>query len=303
VTVWLEQERSGIQIRELPRRSRKIGTLTVALAAVYFVIATKFVLPGFGGGETFYEDVLGPLGSTPTDVTSNLFRQPTLFTDKFKSNDGIGYATRLELPWQFTSLLSPSSLLLGLPTYLLNVSSSQGYTQDLHRRYVTMPFVASVFSSIRGLHSRSRATMRWSLAVGIVLITLWMHQAGAEPWSGRHDAVWGRRDQHADVLDEAVAMVPEDGSVSASDYIVPHLTRRPGVYSFLNPWISSNWGIHDKDPRSPEWVDWILVHRVFSAQPGVADLVARIKSSSCYEVYLDKDQVLLLHRVKHGCDV
>jgi uncharacterized membrane protein len=292
------------------KRDRRIGAWTAGLAALYFVIATRVVLAHFAGGSPFYAGFLGPLGDSPTAVLHNLVTEPSLFTDKYNQNDGTGYAVGLTRPWLFTPLVSPSSLLLALPTYLVNVLSSQGYTQELHRHYVIVPFVATVMSAMRGALGRSTAPIRAALAVGVVAMTLWTHNGGTGRWSGRYETgIWGglTRHPHAQVLDDAVRLIPEDAVVSASFRLTPHLTRRPEIYTFPNPWIAYNWGVSDQNPRSPKRVDWIIIDRelyshAFEMGVRTEDLLKNIEASGCFTPVRDNAEVYVARRVSRDCE-
>jgi uncharacterized membrane protein len=282
------------------KRDRRIGAITVGLAAAYFVIATRVVLAHFAGGGAFYAGFLGPLGGTPGELLHNLFTEPSLFTDRYNANDGTGYVVELARQWVFTPLLSPSSLLLALPSYVVNVLSSQGYTQELHRHYVTVPFVASAYSSVRGALSRRTVAIRAGLAVGLIAMSVWTHNAGAGPWSSEYETgIWGglvRLPRH-DVLDRAVAMVPEGASVSASYRLASHLSRRPEVYTFPNPWVPYNWGIEEKHPRSPLVVDWLVIDRGDIAEsPERVSLFASITASPCWVTVMNHDDIVVAHR-------
>jgi uncharacterized membrane protein len=285
------------------KRDRRIGLITSAVGIAYFVLATKFILPHFAGGDAFYSGFLGDLGNTPSDLIANAVLRPTKFTDKYNANNGTGYFLGLQQPWLYTSLLSPSALLIGFPSYFINIFSSEGYTQDLHRHYVTIPFVASAYAAIRGTASRSTKAIRASLAVGIVLMAVWTRQSGTGPWTNTYaGGLWALQPStHTRVFDEAVAMVPSDASVAASYMIVPHLTRRPEIYTFPNPWITENWAISDNDPRSPDRVDWLVIDEGSSSgDKRVGALVESLRSGPCWETKLDKDKVLVLHRTQSG---
>ena len=287
------------------KRDRKIGLVTAGASLAYLALATRVILPHFSGGGAFYADFLGPLGNTPTRVAGNLVRHPQMFADKYNQNDGTGYFVNMQRPWMFTSLLSPASLLLALPTYLINVLSSQGYTQDITRHYVTMPFVASAYSSIRGVASRTRPSIRGALALGIVFITVWSYQSGNGPWTSRYaSGVWGlHHDAHAEVIDAALRQVPADASVTATYRIVPHLTHRPEVFSWPNPWMTTNWGINDQNPRDSDRVDYLVIDRAMVTDDPYKDLLRRIEESPCYSHVFDQSDIVVLKREATGCPV
>jgi uncharacterized membrane protein len=287
------------------KRNRNIGIVTTLVSAMYFIVATRYVIPALNGAGPFYADFMGPLGATPTDMVANFIRNPQMFADKFAQNNGLDYFLGLQMPWLFTSLLSPASLLLALPAYFVNVFSSQGYTQELARHYVTVPFTVSAFSALRGTMSRTRPAVRVALAIGIALTVIWTRQGGTGPWSHRYnEGVWNlEHSAHHAVLDRGIAMIPDDASVSAAYLLSPHLTRRPEIYSWPNPWLPTNWGINDQNPRSPDRVDWVFLDLGVVDEARQSALIELLRSSRCWETKLDEDRALLLHRVDHGCTV
>ena len=51
---------------------------------------------------------------------------------------------------------------------------------------------------------------------------------------------------------------PDDG-VTATYYIVPHLTHRVHIYEFPNPFIVTNWGVNGEDPPDPKTSDVLVL--------------------------------------------
>ena len=86
--------------------------------------------------------------------------------------------------------------------------------------------------------------------------------------------------------------------MSADYNLVPHLAHRELVYTFPNPWLSSNYGIGGKsDHANPADVEWIAVNTnvLDVASRGLLDeLVGR--GEFVVDSY-DAD-VLVAHRVK-----
>jgi hypothetical protein len=63
-------------------------------------------------------------------------------------------------------------------------------------------------------------------------------------------------------IDRLLARVPAGVAVSANAVFVPHLAHRPEIYTFPNPWRSSNFGPGSKPGhRSPDRVRWMLIDR------------------------------------------
>ena len=61
--------------------------------------------------------------------------------------------------------------------------------------------------------------------------------------------------------DAALRRIPQGAAVTASFYLVPHLTHRVHVYEFPNPFIATNWGAPGSRRPNPADVDYLLVDR------------------------------------------
>jgi hypothetical protein len=86
---------------------------------------------------------------------------------------------------------------------------------------------------------------------------------GPSPVSWRyHDGYWPIGPAADSVAkSHAVAMIPTGAAVSADYNLVPHLAHRELVYTFPNPWLSSNYGIGGKSEHAnPADVEWIAVN-------------------------------------------
>jgi hypothetical protein len=59
----------------------------------------------------------------------------------------------------------------------------------------------------------------------------------------------------------AVGLIPKNAPVSATFYLVPHLTHRVHVYEFPNPFIATNWGVPGSRLPDPGDVDYLAVDR------------------------------------------
>jgi hypothetical protein len=65
----------------------------------------------------------------------------------------------------------------------------------------------------------------------------------------------------------AVGRIPDGAVVSATYNLLPHLTHRPEIYSFPNPWRSQNFGIDGEPHRSGRRVQWLAVDRDVFDEP------------------------------------
>jgi hypothetical protein len=94
--------------------------------------------------------------------------------------------------------------------------------------------------------------------------------------------------------DAAIAVVPAGDAVSASYNLVPHLSERAEIYTFPNPWRSSNFGIEGEPRRSPRTVEWIVVD-LSVLDRETHELLDRLLASR-FEVVLQRDGYLVAKR-------
>jgi hypothetical protein len=102
-----------------------------------------------------------------------------------------------------------------------------------------------------------RGVMAVTLAAALYATWAW----GPSPISMRYgDGYWPRgRTVTTDAKDAAVAAIPGGAAVSADYNLVPHLAHRERIYTFPNPWISSNYGVDGRGLPDPATVEWIVV--------------------------------------------
>jgi len=252
----------------LRKRSLRPLLLT-AVAAVYFVIAVKVVLPHYSPGGSPFVDRYADLGSSVGGVGANVFLKPGVTLGHLFAQSNLRYLLALLWPFGFSSLLSPLTTLIAAPEFALNALAGNGFQRSYEFHYVAgeVPFLfaGAVLGIARAravLSGRSRrvrrvpaplarvsigalATVVLSAAVlgNFVLGPLPFSLPGAH-YSGKNYAVSG----HARVLDLALKMVPDGATVSAENDVGSHLSARPVIYTF--PLIdNAQWVVvDDKDP-------------------------------------------------------
>jgi hypothetical protein len=82
--------------------------------------------------------------------------------------------------------------------------------------------------------------------------------------------------------------------VSATYYILPHVTHRRSAYEWPNPWIPTNWGLSGEAVPDPTTVEYLLLDRTLNQETTLVD--ALLSSGGGYEVVIDEDNVLLAKR-------
>jgi hypothetical protein len=110
-------------------------------------------------------------------------------------------------------------------------------------------------------------------------------------------AVWARSSPRHESMREALKLIPDNASVTATYTLLPHLSHRERIYDWPNPWVPAYWGNDDKYRLpDPSTIQYIVLDR---AQVGAAQqalLASLIAPDGPYEVLLDADDVIVGRR-------
>jgi len=292
----------------LLRGRRRLGLMTIGVAAGWFVLAYMIAMPHFNGGQNHAGIFYGELGSGPTDILQTAVTDPQLIWRRLEGNDALGYARDLLLPWGMTPLLAPLTLLIAAPQFFANALTNQSFFYDIRFHYVAIILAVLALASIEGISRFQRTGLRRfgvGLVVALALATTvaW----GRSPLSTDYDDGYWLLNPNPiqDVLDDAVASVPDDASVAATYNMVPHLSHRDQIYTFPNPWIPANWGVAGIAPEDPDHdhvpaeVDWLVINTA-THQPGsqVDLLFRRLITDGEFEVVSEESGIYVARRVE-----
>ncbi len=286
------------------RKNRKYALLTFFGSAIYFLIATKLVIPSILGRAAFYEELFGSLGNSPSDLARNALTHPNRFYKVLKEHEAEKYAHSILRPYGYISLLSPSSLLIGFPQYLVNLLNTLGFIWDPRFHYIAMPVVSGTVGASRGIASRSRKWTKFALVVVLLLFSLGVKDQGIGPWSSKYrQGFWALSEQTlSPAYRAALKAVPTDPSVATSSpyFLTPHLTHRYEAYTFPNPWRTSYWGVKGENPRKGNRVDYVIMNeQVLGEQDRATYQSAVVLSGEFSEVFRD-GPVVVWKRFKGG---
>jgi uncharacterized membrane protein len=245
------------------RRIRRMCVATSVLGLAWYVISTRYVMVWFNDGDQpFYVQMFyGHYGSTMPEVIGEIVRRPDRVASDAVQPDRLTFYKQLLWPLGFTPLANPLALLMALPQMLASVIGLSPYARMIRFQYTSVMIAPIIISSIYGGY------VMWRFQVAKVVLPLWLIGCAYVTnvaWSPsplgvpETYAVWSTPHPRHESLRRAVALIPEDASVSASYQLLPHLAQRREAYDWPNPFTPAIWGNDDckrlPDPTTVEWV-------------------------------------------------
>jgi hypothetical protein len=226
---------------------RRFGVLVAVLSLAWSVVAVKVVVPHFSAGESSYWARYLPPGSaarypvTQADVMSYWLNHPTQVLNDLLSEAKLSYVHRMLFPLGYLSLLNPITLAAGIPSALLVLLSYEPhmYSGVAHYSVELVPVV--VVSAILGAELISKlAASRFRLSPLLTIGLCCLYVAGASLANQRVNGFSPLAQTfalpvstaHDRLLDQVLASIPADASVSAQDQLNAHLSDRGQIYFF-----------------------------------------------------------------------
>lgn len=245
-----------------PPWSRRAGLLAAGACGLWFVVATRLVIPAFSPAGGFTDNLFGELGASPTELAWNAVTEPQLFGERLVDSEPRHYVRELTGAYGFVPLLSPSTLLIGLPQTLINLLAQYEFFWVTRIHYAAIPLLASTLAAVEAVARFRREAVRILLLCVVGVGALYTGVAwGISPWSPVYRSGHWLLTPHVRQAElEAVVELPGDGdAVSSYTWLVPQLTHRERIYTFPNPWLPINWGVEGENRPDPDDTDWLIV--------------------------------------------
>lgn len=267
-------------------KRRLYGAIAIVTGLVWFVIATKGIIPYFGGAAGSVERHIqrySYLGHTFPEIFKNLLFHPELTLGKVFSVDNLFYLVLLLAPviWGF-SLPGIMPLIGTIPTLALNLLADEPLQKDLIHQYSVpiLPFLILVviksLAAGKGWLQNKRAIILWSLVIFLGLAKFGYF------WSGYLESLdtW-------QATREAIAQVQTKGSVYTTATISPHLAHRQLIKLTDASSPQTDLTIFDYvllDVRHPGWA---------SNPKFAASLLNQVKTQPKFKLKYQRDDVYL----------
>ncbi len=284
------------------RGDRRRGLAVAGAAVVWFAVSTRLVIPAFDGAEgsePFYVNLYGDLGNSTTEIATNVLTDPELVWQHWQDSDAGHYVADVASPYGYLSFGSPA-VLLGVPQGVMNTLAIHDFIYDDQYHYVAMPLVGVTIGMIEtiGLLARRRrqfAPFLVAVVVGCAMLNTGLR--GTSALSKDYESgIWPLAHNPRQIFAEAgLDLVPDDVAVSATYQYVPHLTHRPEIYTFPNPWRELNWGVSGEHQRDPATIEYLALDMTSLGTPEL-ELLESLIASGEFRVLFDRESVLIAVR-------
>ncbi len=278
--------------------ARRVGVWTFAAGVAWFLFATQVIIRLFSPEGAVFDSLFGALGTSATDVVRTAIVHPTMVGRTLGEHGAEGGAMRMIRPYGYVPLGSPFVMLMGLPQHIVNFLSIQSFTWDPRTHYFMLPFTSVTLATVRSVITRRRVVVSWALIAVMLVGVAATQDQGVGPWTlpGRSGYWPTVTTPRVLAIDELIEGIPDSAVVSTNSVFVPHMSHRPEIYTFPNPWRSSNFGPGSKPAhRSPDRVQWMFIDRAQLTGED-ATLFTSILDDGDFEVVGQRDPSLYLLR-------
>ena len=270
-------------------KRRLSGAIAIVSGIAWFVIATKGIIPYFGGVAASVDRHIyrySYLGHSFPEMTKNLLFHPEVFLGKLFSSANLEYLLLLVAPviWGF-SLTGMTPLIGTIPTLAINLLADYHPQKDLIHQY-SLPVIPFLFLAVinslaagRGWLKNKRAIILWSLVAFLALTKFSYfgskYLSSLDTWIATRDAI---------------AQVQTKGNVLTIDEIAPHLAERKFIRLL--------------SPETPEVdftvFDYVLlnVRHIFSPahQKTAISYVNQLKNHPKFKLSFERNDVYLFKK-------
>ncbi|MGE5603039.1 MAG: DUF2079 domain-containing protein, partial [Nitrososphaerales archaeon] len=221
---------------------RPLGVALMAVGLLYFGLVTGWVMPRLGGKpqiDTRFGAYIAPESHGAPGIAWTLLTNPIFTAVQIFGNQGkVIFLLQVFLPLIFLPLLaSPVAWLAAIPALAVQMLTNAHTQYDVKSHYTAhlLPLVfflaVLALARLRNAQTGPGRMSRGAIAAALIVSSLIMSclYSRALP---RANGSWPWPDAHDRVVDEFVARIPRDATVSTLGGIVPHLTTRQTIYLF-----------------------------------------------------------------------
>ncbi|HAC64385.1 MAG TPA: hypothetical protein DCF68_12800 [Cyanothece sp. UBA12306] len=270
----------------LGEKKAKFGLISLIIGIVWFLIATKVIVPVFSGEQVAGVARYGFLGGSLTEIILNLFLKPGIVLSHIFTWNNLEYLVLILSPliWGlFPKYFAP--LISAFPILFLNFLTKNQEQKDLLHQYSLpiLPFliivVITTLAAGKGWFKQPRYMILWSLVAFFALAKV-----------GYFNSHYLQSKDTWQATREALTQVSSQGNILTSANIAPHVSHRSVV----------ELAVEGSDAIALKQFDDILLnkrHPGWNSSPELVDtLIARIGELSEFQLTYQKDDVYLFQK-------
>lgn len=245
--IWLIISLFGLLVFFV-HKQRLIGSILFVCSAAMFYFLLWYAIPQTLGGQHFALSYLSDYGTSPTEVVKGIVLSPDKILSTVLQEDRILYLKKLFLPVGYLPVLFPFFLIFAAPDLLINILSNNSQLHQIYFQYTATitPFI--FLSAIYGVWVLRKFLIfnfqspvwrifkqHFALVVSIGLLIMAIQGAYA------YGPLPGAKDKNTDMLtkplvnraaiDQFLAAIPKNYTVSASNDVGSHLSHRDTIYT------------------------------------------------------------------------
>jgi len=282
------------------RGDRRIGFVVAGLAAAWFAVATRVIIPFANGVGPFYDSFFGEFGSSAGEVARNVATHPGKAFDVATRPDRMSYYRMMFAPVAFLPLAALPTLLVAGPMLAVNALSSFPYQREIRYHYAALVLAGIMLATVETIAALGRTPSSRAFLVGLVAATSFASTVawGPSPLSTKYrSGLWAlNSDSRQGAKDRAVARIPAGAPATVHYQYAPHMTHRQKIYEWPAPWEPANWGVKGENLDNPAGVQWLLLDQQLLADKDRV-LYQRLLATE-FTVRSDEQGIVVAQRVR-----
>jgi len=210
------------------------GAIIAVLSLLYFLLST-FYLTRFGLGVMTYRfDLFLRINEDgfPAMVLNVLKNPALLFESVLSAPEKLEFIFYMFIPLCFLPFVSKRIhfIFLIIPMIIINLATDYIYQYDIHFQYTYGVIALLFFLTVKNLSKINiRHITKFCVAMACFSLVLFMSKNYNKIHS--YNFIYFNFKEDFVEAEEIVRRIPMDASISASNFIVPHLIKRENVYN------------------------------------------------------------------------
>ncbi len=236
----------------IARKEYKIGLIVFLSSIIYFTAVMAFIQSGGKGlMEGHYELYYLPGQDGVVNMFVNIIQNPTFFIKNMFTERTFIFTLYMAVPLMFIPFMCKDykNLILFIPFVFINLMTDYIYQSDIGYQYNYGTGALLVFLFILNLKDK-KLNFKYTICVTAVFASVFMLYANRGGDLTRYKQYYKIQAEVYEARNDVLRKyIPEDASVAANKFIVPHLYKNYYLYTF------------DKDFDLSKKVDYIVIYQ------------------------------------------